>query len=306
MKKLIPSFAMLLITAILLTTSTYAWFSMNTRVSATNMQVKAVAEQGILINEIATYNSTSWDNAATTNQTQGIHLHATSTANTVNWYVAHSKESNDSASATANTPNPKLVDGYHALGTAPYTTAIETVQAAVAGTSAKQEVTYVDTGSSGYSDGEGYYVKYTYYLKSSSDAITTSLSSGGQNLQISAEVTANDGNTLAVDAALRVGVVINGKAYIFAPVSGATTTYYVNAGATATTAYTTAQATGVLTIPAVTSDGMEVNVYAWFEGEDAGLKTDNIIDVLDNITVSVSFELVTLNATATDNGVSIS
>jgi hypothetical protein len=306
MKKLIPSFAMLLIAAILLTTSTYAWFSMNTRVNATNMQVKAIAEQGILINEVATYNSSSWDNSATTNQTQGIHLHATSTANTVSWYVAHSKESNDSASATANTPSPKLVNGYHALGTTPYTTAIETVQAAVAGTSAKQEVTYVDTGSSGYSDGEGYYVKYTYYLKSSSDAITTSLSSGGQNLQISAEVTANDGNTLAIDAALRIGVVINGKAYIFAPVSGATTTYYVNAGATATTAYTTAQATGVLTIPAVTNDGMEVNVYAWFEGEDAGLKTDNIIDVLDNITVSVSFDLVTLNATATDNGVSIS
>ena len=306
MKKLIPSFAMLLIAAILLSTSTYAWFSMNTTVTANNMKVQAVAEQGILINEIATSNSTFWDNSATTNQTESIRLHATSTANTSAWYVAYSKESGDAAVATSGTASTKLVDGYHALGTAPYTTATETIQAAVAGTSAKQEVVYVDTGSSGYSNGEGYYAKYTYYLKSSSDAITTSLASGGKNLNVSAEVTANDGNTLNLDAALRVAVVINNKAYIFAPVSGATTTYYVNAAATATTAYTTAQATGVLTIPATTDDGMEVNVYVYFEGEDTGLKTDNVVDVLDNITVSVNFSLVTLNATATDNGVSIS
>lgn len=39
--KLIPAIVMLLISAILVSTSTYAWFSMNTQVSATGMQVQA-------------------------------------------------------------------------------------------------------------------------------------------------------------------------------------------------------------------------------------------------------------------------
>ena len=48
-KKLIPALCMLLVSAILLGSSTYAWFSMNTQVTATGMQVKAQAEGGIVI-----------------------------------------------------------------------------------------------------------------------------------------------------------------------------------------------------------------------------------------------------------------
>ena len=44
MKKLIPALAMLLVSAILLGTSTYAWFSMSTEVSATGMEVTAVSD----------------------------------------------------------------------------------------------------------------------------------------------------------------------------------------------------------------------------------------------------------------------
>ena len=44
MKKLIPALCMLLVSAILLGTSTYAWFSMSTEVSATGMEVTAVSD----------------------------------------------------------------------------------------------------------------------------------------------------------------------------------------------------------------------------------------------------------------------
>jgi hypothetical protein len=48
MKKLIPALCMLLIAAAMLGTSTYAWFSMNTTVTATGMQVKAKSDSKFL------------------------------------------------------------------------------------------------------------------------------------------------------------------------------------------------------------------------------------------------------------------
>ncbi|MBR6051789.1 MAG: hypothetical protein IKP68_11390 [Clostridia bacterium] len=49
MKKLIPALAMLLVSAVLLGTSTFAWFSMNTRVTATGMQVVAKSNNTYLL-----------------------------------------------------------------------------------------------------------------------------------------------------------------------------------------------------------------------------------------------------------------
>lgn len=48
-KKIIPALCMLLISAVLMGTSTYAWFSMNTTVTATGMTVSASTESAYLI-----------------------------------------------------------------------------------------------------------------------------------------------------------------------------------------------------------------------------------------------------------------
>ena len=48
-KKLIPALCMLLISAVLMGTSTYAWFSMNTTVTATGMKVTAKSESIYLL-----------------------------------------------------------------------------------------------------------------------------------------------------------------------------------------------------------------------------------------------------------------
>lgn len=48
-KKLIPAFCMLLVSAILLGSSTYAWFSMNDTVKATGMQINAQADTTYLL-----------------------------------------------------------------------------------------------------------------------------------------------------------------------------------------------------------------------------------------------------------------
>ena len=48
-RKLIPAIAMLLISAVMMSTASFAWFSMNTTVSATGMQIEAKSDQTFLI-----------------------------------------------------------------------------------------------------------------------------------------------------------------------------------------------------------------------------------------------------------------
>jgi len=176
----------------------------------------------------------------------------------------------------------------------------------VAGSNAQREITYVDINSnSTYDDGEGYYVKYTYYIKSSADAITCGLTAGAQNLNIAAVRATGNSGSADLDKALRVAVVVNGKAYIFAPITTTTTSYYVAAGNTATTVLSGAQATSLTTIPATTANGVPVYIYLYFEGEDANLKTQFVTNTLDDLTVEVDFELVTNETAATDNGITV-
>ena len=48
-RRLIPAFAMLLVSAVLMSTASYAWFAMNTTVSATGMTVSATASEDIFL-----------------------------------------------------------------------------------------------------------------------------------------------------------------------------------------------------------------------------------------------------------------
>lgn len=70
-KKLIPALCMLLISAVLMGTSTYAWFSMNTTVTANGMEVKAKSESEFLqiINEDGTFSDTDAQATATAKTT---------------------------------------------------------------------------------------------------------------------------------------------------------------------------------------------------------------------------------------------
>ena len=48
-RKLFPAIAMLLLAAVMMSTATYAWFSMNTTVTATGMQIEAKSDQTFLL-----------------------------------------------------------------------------------------------------------------------------------------------------------------------------------------------------------------------------------------------------------------
>ena len=47
-RKLIPAIAMLLISAVMMSTATFAWFSTNAQVSATGLKISAVAKNTFL------------------------------------------------------------------------------------------------------------------------------------------------------------------------------------------------------------------------------------------------------------------
>lgn len=314
MRKLLPAVAMLAVSAVSLSSATYAWFTMNKSVEVTGMKLKAQAEKGLLINEMAGTGSVgdpavangTYAESATAGQDSAIALRPTSTKDLTDWWHANSKKSSEEAGANAagsalDTDNTVVVNG-KAYSSVKYTeggTVAKSETAAVADTNAKRTVFYTDgTGdNNGYDNGEGYYVEYVYYLKSSSNA-TMNVTAD----KLTAEVTAAlpEGATAqALDPALRVGVKIDNVFQIFAPVSGADASYYVT-GTDAGGSYTQVQPTTsgaaamgtsstTIAIPAVTENGLPVYVYVWFEGEDTHCKSDNIAADLNSYEITVKF-----------------
>ena len=279
MKKLIPALCMLLVSAILLGSSTYAWFSMNTQVTATGMQVKAQAEGGIVISNSA---KTAWTAEATAAVSPAT-LYPTSNAKTpatlTSWY--HNK-SDDADNAKAN------------QAAATY----ETLTIALSDATNGEGVGYVDKNAdSAYTAGTdaAYFLMDKFYIKSSGDALTST------TLYINKVEVTSSGTLLAIDNALRVCVVVDGTPYLFAPVSvgaGPTLTYNVKGSATDTVAYagtTKNTLTGVSAIANTDAGAVPVEIYCYFEGEDANCKSTNISGIAtDDLSVSVQFGTPTI------------
>lgn len=107
-RKLIPAFAMLLVSAVMLGTSTFAWFSMNDKVTASGMNVTATANTQFLVisktNSLDGASTSITDLTATdTTNTGKVYPCAQATAanNPVegiaigDWYTANSKSYSD-------------------------------------------------------------------------------------------------------------------------------------------------------------------------------------------------------------------
>lgn len=325
-KKIAGAAAMLLLSTTMLGTSTYAWFTMNKEVQVVGMEVKAHAEEGLLINEVKTAGDSNWDEQAQGNGTPTlISLRPASSHDLVTFWHANSKKSADEAGLGDDKSNtvvitPGVGDAADTIYKDVTSIADQPIVAAgdaAGGSQAETHVYYEDAsfgGGEGYQDGEGFYVKYTYYLKSSGD---DDLTVTDLQAQVKAVKTSTSSD-LALDNALRVGVKYGTSSMkIFAPVknsvaspngtatTGPSTSYSVtndatgSAGtsvspvvATATgefTAYTTIN-TAAETIPAVGSNGSPVYVYVWFEGEDVNCMSDNITSALAAYDITVNFK----------------
>lgn len=92
MKKLIPALCLLLASAAMLGTASYAWFSMNQIVQATGMKVSVNAEAGIVIADATTK---EYGAMASASNNSVYSLYPTSTKDCVNW--THNTSSNPSS-----------------------------------------------------------------------------------------------------------------------------------------------------------------------------------------------------------------
>ena len=112
MKKLIPAIAMLLVSAVLLGTSTFAWFSMNNKVTVTGLQIQTTVTNNLLVDN---YTGGSWDTNDSTfeaSKTQSITTDnvvvPVSTIDGTNFYFAKKDNVRGNGDAKA--------DDYYAVG----------------------------------------------------------------------------------------------------------------------------------------------------------------------------------------------
>lgn len=270
-KQLVAAVAMVCVAAVALGSSTYAWFAANNKVTATGMQVQATAEGGIEIAYVD--NGTAGDYATTANagMTSAQTLYPTSTVATAS-----------SGSISSN--------WYHA-------------SAAVASAFGAKDGTYEPLTLSAGKDvitNKNYYVEKTFKIRSVSD---TKLA---KDLKVSGITVTGASDQL--DNSLRVAVVSGTNVALYAPC------YTVTDGGATSVSYkvATSVASGIATMPTdnnvtalfknqissnivvgdigAKTNGSDVKVYIWYEGEDTNHFSNNLDSSIDTISLSVEFE----------------
>lgn len=277
-KKLISAIAMLTVSAVTLSTATYAWFTMNKEVTVTGMQLKAQATDGIVISGD---NKSTWTTNWNVAMTSGVALYPTSTdgATTPTWAVAYSKDFDDA--------------NKNQTGSGAYTDLTLSYDASLAsGTTFTSSVDGVGKASS---PDRNYVLKKTFWIKSTGE------SDWATNLNID-EVTATVANSTGsgtgdLNKALRVLVVVsdaggtNKTSAIYAPISGYDTSIkYKNGNTLTLKAASDSTDTAINTIPNTDANAVRVDMYMYYEGEDTNCKSSNATAIsIDTLQVSAKF-----------------
>ncbi len=274
------------------TVSSFAWFSMNTVVSATDMKVKAKAEGGIVI---AAYNKTkssttysettnpgtvtaakfdapvdtAFTNVATIQET-ATELYPTSTASGLaNWYHASSLAVNDYTAKS---------DSYETLGTK-YDFQADGI--------AYDKTTKALQGQ--------YYLLNKFKIKAT-DESTYSLYMTG--ITVSKTSPTSTTGSEALNKALRIAIKVDSNTYFFAPNYTSGTLYYYDGSKRAswtTNAINFGTTPNTTISTAVTSSGIDVEAYLYYEGEDENCKSINAVNI-DTLTVNLTFSSTEPNA----------
>lgn len=269
-KQLMAAIAMVVVAAVALSSSTYAWFASNNKVTATGMQVQATAEGGIEIAYVDSGNAGEYATTATAGMTSAQTLYPTSTVATAtggsissNWYHA--------SAAVANAFGAK--DGTY-------------------------ETLTLSEGKDSTTN-KNYYVEKTFNIRSVS---TTKLA---KDLKVSGITVTGASDQL--DKSLRVAVVSGTSVALYAPCyavtdGGATSVSYkvataVNSGTATmpdsnnvTALYANQTSANIVAGDIVASTGSNVKVYIWYEGEDSNHFSNNLDSSIDTISLNVEFE----------------
>lgn len=277
MKKLIPALCMLLVAACLMGTSTYAWFAANLEVTASGMQVKAMSDGGLALGIYSAYNtapvdgafkgkvdaSEGWSNAAGAAEVKPTSFTgAISGTNYVagNWVTS---TSNDPGSAASN-------------GT--YATAID------------NSTTWGATTGSDIFQHTKWQVKSLVEDKTYELKITGVVVTGG---------TTTAGAAKNLEKSLRVLVKYGDKYFKFAPncteaEAGAAKFYTGTTPATDANLIWGLKADGTTAAPIevvignVSTTASDIEVFIYYEGEDANCMSANAINI-KTLSVAITY-----------------
>lgn len=280
-RKLLGAVGMLSVSAAMLVSSTFAWFSMNKTVTAKTMQLKATAEQGLVISDFSKSSyKTEWDVAMTTADAAVLAPTSAAAVASPAW-VRNSSDDFDNAKADQSTGFEDLTLTWGTEATS---------------TGSIGSVTGADNVT------KNYVLKRTFYIKATGDT------AWNENLvidEITASVSSENTDSAELNKSLRVlAVVTDGadttktNAFVYAPINGATTTYNWKGTATGAVAVsavgstTDSTCTNITSIPAGnTTTPIKVELYMYFEGEDAACKSSNISGIsVDTLSVTAKFK----------------
>jgi hypothetical protein len=300
MRKLLPAFAMLTVSAISLSSATYAWFTMNKTVTVTGMSMKTVVGDSLLIASSSAGTSKSADSSFT----NGIHqpvtaiLQPVSTINAADNGFYYTYDANANGSKASSSTD------------VPYTLVSNNI---------------VTAGDDEYQA----YLDYVFEIKALNSDSTTA-----KELRLTELNLLYDGAQLS-ESAYRVAIfeqdlASSGTAYnerrayadkIFAPTDYA---YFDNTAVSSTTEKAAVSpavngATWTKSIAGGANDYTKLTVRLWLEGEDTDCYSTQFVELTKEWTLNLKFDLAsgssdtttpaavqligsTAKATATDAG----
>lgn len=212
-KKLLPAAGSLLISAAMLGTSTYAWFTMNKEVTVTGMEVHTKVGSNLLITEDSYKLTTTNDNKdekykTDIKQLRKCLLEPASTVNGVDyWYTVDASADGKKLSGASYLPYSEgsgtSLDNETAGKTAYVQQFNEKYTTYPSGGFTAGNVAYTDKATPGAAYG---YVDYTFYIKATSDAANQHVALTKCNLQYDGGELNNSGSIPDIDKAWRVAV----------------------------------------------------------------------------------------------------
>lgn len=283
MRKIIPALAMLLVSAVMMSTASFAWFTMSAAVAAQGMSVRAIADGGLVMSAAKTTDSGDADEPGANDYASFVDFSDSSK----NWYTN---------GATAIKP-ASVNNGtwYTATATG------QDTQAAITSTYQKLTGTEFTTGSD-------YYLASKLYFKAAAEGTTNKLNVTDIQLAFANTATGSAGVTNRnLDKAIRVAMKCGNAWYYFAPNQTSGTFYYTGVVSTNNDGGTTVETYGPVTNSALnvgrdftdvtltsaltSTDAVEVEIYIYYEGEDENCKSANAVDI-QTITVTANFACV--------------
>ncbi len=310
MKKIIPALAMLLISAIVMSTASFAWFTMSKSVTAEGMSVKAQASSSLVIgwydttkyadNKFTGVTDDKWSNTATSTIGERV-LAPASIANLDEWTEGTSSAANQkwfTGNAAASNSSAADGKGYTAINIPAWADVLTNNAAdplAAGVTSEWNNTAYLKT-------------RYMVYDPGANNA------AGNIPLYVTGVTIKGDNATDTTYKALRVAIVTKDAVlYTTANENGAdsVTSYVTDAAASANTGASPTGAAGALlsasnhTIGNLTKDNStragayQIDVYIWFEGEDANCVTDKYVANGLDVTITFSTDSTDANTYTT-------